>query len=81
MTKNKFEIKPYQKLLKQIKFEKARNEYTDKEIQMELLYINSLIFEQLQKNQKNTSTIKTIIIVYLILSIIIGLLFGLEIIK
>jgi len=80
MAKNKFEIKPYQRSLKQIKFEKARNEYNDREIQMELLYSNYKILEEVQRNQKNTNIIKIIVIIYMILSILIGLLLGLGII-
>jgi len=35
---NKYEIKSYQRLLEQIKFEKAKSEYTDREVRMALLY-------------------------------------------
>ena len=80
MKKDKYEIKPYQRLLDQIKFEKTRNEYTDREIQMELLYSNKKILEEVQRNQKNTNIIKIIVIIYMILSILIGLLIGLGII-
>tara|TARA_R110002167_G_scaffold82618_1_gene225382 strand:+ start:7157 stop:7402 length:246 start_codon:yes stop_codon:yes gene_type:complete len=80
MKEKKFEIKPYQRLLKQIKFEKARGEYTDREIQMELLYSNSLLFEQLQRTQKNTNIIKIIVLIFVVLSVLIGLLIGLGII-
>lgn len=80
MKGKQFEIKPHQRLLKQIKFEKARSEYTDREIQMELLYSNGILFEQLQRTQKNTNIIKITIIVYVILSVLIGLLIGFGII-
>ncbi|SKB81702.1 hypothetical protein [Maribacter arcticus] len=80
MKQKNFEIKPYQRLLKQIKFENVRSQYTDREIQMELLYSNSLLFEQLQLTQKNTNIIKIIVLIFAILSVLIGLLIGLGII-
>ena len=47
MKKNK--IKSFQRLLEQIKFEKAKSEYTDREVQMELLYSNKKIFKVPEK--------------------------------
>jgi hypothetical protein len=80
MTKKQIEIKPYQKLLRQVKFEKSKEEYTDREIQMEQLYLNKRLLEQLSYNQKNTETIKIILVVYAIISVCAGLLIGFKIV-
>ncbi|MEK6155337.1 hypothetical protein WIW50_18860 [Flavobacteriaceae bacterium 3-367] len=77
MSKNT--IKPYQRSLNQLKFEKAREEYADREILMELLYSNWIIQQKSERNRKNISIITWILIIYVIMSILIGILVGLGI--
>lgn len=55
---------------KQEKFELEREDYTEREIQMELLYSNWLIEAATEKTRANTSTIVWIIVIGIIFSIL-----------
>lgn len=59
-----------EKSKKQINFEKKREHYSDREIQMEILYSNWLIQAATEKTRANTSTIVWIIVIGILLSII-----------
>ncbi|ANH61358.1 hypothetical protein [Dokdonia donghaensis] len=52
------------------KFEADRADYTDREIQMEMLYTNWLIINATEKTRANTSTIVWVIAIGIILSVI-----------
>lgn len=55
-------------------FEAERVEYTERDIQMEILFSNRLIQAASEKTRANTSTIVLIIVAGIILSIIIAIL-------
>lgn len=55
-------------------FEAERVEYTERDIQMEILFSNRLIQSAVEKTRANTSTIVWIIVAGIILSIIIAIL-------
>ena len=59
-----------EKSRKQINFEKKREHYSDREIQMEILYSNWLIQAATEKTRANTSTIIWIIVIGILISII-----------
>lgn len=59
-----------EKSKKQQKFESDRSDYTDRDIQMEILYTNWEIQAVIEKNRANTSTIVWIIVIGIILSLI-----------
>ena len=59
-----------QKSKKQEKFEAEREQYSEREIQMEILYSNWLIQAATENTRANTSTILWIIIIGIIISII-----------
>ena len=59
-----------EKSKKQQKFESERTDYTDRDIQMEMLYSNWLIQAATEKTRANTSTIVWIIVIGIILSIL-----------
>lgn len=63
-----------QKSKKQIKFEEDREQYSEREIQMEILYSNWLIQSATEKTRANTSTIVWIVVIGIILSIISALI-------
>lgn len=52
-----------EKSKKQINFEKKREHYSDREIQIEILYSNWLIQAATEKTRANTSTIVWIIVI------------------
>jgi hypothetical protein len=60
---------------KQVVFEGDRIDYTDREIQLEILYTNWLIRNATERTRSNTSTIVWIIIISIIL-IILSVLFN-----
>ncbi|PCJ95532.1 MAG: hypothetical protein COA50_10085 [Flavobacteriaceae bacterium] len=62
-----------EKVLKQLKFEKAREEYTDREIKMETLFSNKVLLEATIRNGKNIYIITVIVVIWIILSLV-GLL-------
>jgi len=57
----------------QQKFEESRKDYSDKEIQMELLYSNYTIFEATNSTKSNTGFIVWVIIIGIILSVVLSL--------
>ena len=57
---------------KRIEFESNRKDYTEKDIQMEILYTNWLTYEAAEKTRGNTNTIVWIIVVSGVLSLIVG---------
>ena len=59
-----------EKSKKQQKFESDRTDYTERDIQMEILYSNWLIQKATENTRANTSTIVWIIVIGIILSII-----------
>ncbi|HEA19517.1 hypothetical protein LCGC14_0710580 [marine sediment metagenome] len=63
-----------EKSRKQINFEKKREHYSDRQIQMEILYSNWLIQAATEKTRANTSTIVWIIVIGVLLSIISAIL-------
>jgi len=71
---NKNPIKPYQKSLKQIKFEKAREHYSEKDIQLEILYSNWVIQSATEKTRANTSVIVWIIVISIVSSVVMGVI-------
>ncbi len=71
------ETKPYEKKTEQEKFESQREYYSDREIQMEMLYAQQLIIWKLDKIRANTNTLIWWLVVLPILAgIIIGLILG-----
>ena len=58
----------------QKKFEESRKDYSDKEIQIEILYSNWKIQEATEKTRANTSTIVWIIVIGIIISVLSGLM-------
>ncbi|MFT6601528.1 MAG: hypothetical protein ACJAZZ_000659 [Dokdonia donghaensis] len=52
------------------KFEADRADYTDREIQMEMLYTNWLITNATEKTRANTSTIVWVIAIGIVLSVV-----------
>lgn len=58
------------KTKKQEKFELEREDYTEREIQMELLYSNWLIQAATEKTRANASTIVWLIVIGIILSVL-----------
>ena len=59
---------------KQKKFESELKDYTERDIQMEILYSNWLIQEATEKTRTNTSTIVWIIVIGIILSILVAII-------
>ena len=66
--------KPNQKSKKQIKFEENREQYSEREIQMEILYSIWLIQSATEKTRANTSTIVWIVVIGIMLSIVSALI-------
>ncbi len=54
----------------QKKFEESRKDYSDREIQIEILYSNWKIQEATEKTRANTSTIVWIVVIGIIISIL-----------
>ena len=63
-----------QKSKKQTKFEEEREHYSEREIQMEILYSNWVIQSATEKTRANTSTIVWIVVIGIILSVISALM-------
>lgn len=63
-------IKEYKKTKRQERFENERQNYSDRDILIELLYTNWLIYQNTEKNRSNTSVIVWIIVVSVLLSFI-----------
>ncbi len=61
-----------QKTQKRIDFESQRQDYIEKDLQMEMLYTNWLTYEAAEKTRRNTNTIIWIIVISLVLSLILG---------
>ena len=53
-------------------FKSHRVDYTDRDIQMEILYTNWLIKDATEKTRKNTSTIVTIMAILIIISLLVS---------
>ena len=68
MKKNK--IKSFQRLLEQIKYEKAKSEYTDRE---KSKWNYCIQIKRYSRHAKKHYVIKIIVAFYLVLSILIGL--------
>ena len=58
----------------QQKFEESRKDYSDREIQIEILYSNWKIQEATEKTRANTSTIVWIVVIGIIISVLSGLM-------
>lgn len=59
-----------EKSKKQQKFEMERADYSERDIQLEILYSNWLVQKATEKTRANTSTIVWIVVIGIILSII-----------
>ncbi len=64
------------KTKKQQEFEESRKEYTDREIQLEILYSNWRIQASTENTRANTSTIVWIVVIGIIISIVSAIPFG-----
>ena len=60
---------------RQSDFEEKRKDYTDREIQLEVLYSNWLIQESTEKTRANTSSIVWLVVIGVALSIISAIIF------
>lgn len=58
----------------QQKFEESRKDYSDREIQIEILYSNWKIQEATEKTRANTSTIVWIVVIGIIISVLSGIM-------
>ena len=58
----------------QKKFEESRKDYSDNEIQIEILYSNWKIQEATEKTRANTSTIVWIVVIGIIISVLSGIM-------
>ena len=61
---------PSKKSAKQFKFEKDREGYSDRDIQMEILFSNWLIQDRTEKTRANTSAIVWVIVIGIGISIL-----------
>ena len=56
------------------KFEESRKDYSDREIQIEILYSNWKIQEATEKTRANISTIVWIVVIGIIISVLSGIM-------